>query len=372
MSSAIKTVPFQPPKKVQPPKADAPWHHYLTIDLIWYVLGYTVFHPFVSWIVVLCLRAQYTKYEAPEMRIAIGWSILMSAIGIFGIVSDRIAFGPHRDVDLSEEVIVITGGVDGLGGLLAETYGMRNANVAVLDLKTVDKEEAEAKGVVYYQCDVGDAQQVEAAAAKIVKDLGPPTILINNAGIVHTKSILDSTASEVEQTFRVNTISHFTTLRTFLPHMLAEGRGTIVTVSSVLGHLGAANLSAYCASKAALLALHHSLRAELAHTPGAEEIKTILVQPGQMSTKMFEHVHAPSKFFGPLVTPAEMAQGIIKLVERGESGEVALPLYSRYIQVLGCLPFGIQHIAKRWSGLDTAVEDGKGMMKAKLSTEKSS
>ena len=171
MSSAIKTVPFQPPKKVQPPKADAPWHHYLTVDLIWYVLGYTVFHPFVSWIVVLCLRAQYTKYEAPEMRIAIGWSILMSAIGIFGIVSDRIAFGPHREVDLSEEVIVITGGVDGLGGLLAETYGMRNANVAVLDLKTVDKEEAEAKGVVYYQCDVGDAQQVEAAAAKIVKDV---------------------------------------------------------------------------------------------------------------------------------------------------------------------------------------------------------
>lgn len=200
--------------------------------------------------------------------------------------------------------------------------------------------------------------------------LGPPTILINNAGIVHTKSILASTAAEVEQTFRVNTISHFTTLRTFLPHMIAEKRGTIVTVSSVLGHLGAANLSAYCASKAALLALHHSLRAELAQIPGAEEIKTILVQPGQMSTKMFEHVHAPSKFFGPLVTPAEMAQGIIKLVDRGESGEVALPLYSRYIQVLGCLPFGIQHIARRWSGLDTAVEDGRGKAKKEVATKK--
>jgi hypothetical protein len=181
MSSTVKTVPFQPPKKTQRPKADAPWHQYLTIDLIWYVLGYTVFHPFVSWIVVLCLRAQYTKYEAPEMRIAIGWSMLMSAIGIFGIVSDRIAFGPHREVDLSEEVIVITGGVDGLGGLLAETYGMRNANIAVLDLKTVDKQEAEAKGVSYYQCDVGDAQQVEAAAAKIVKDVSKRSIKLHEA-----------------------------------------------------------------------------------------------------------------------------------------------------------------------------------------------
>jgi short-subunit dehydrogenase len=152
--------------------------------------------------------------------------------------------------------------------------------------------------------------------------------------------------------------------------MLAEGRGTIVTVSSVLGHLGAANLSAYCASKAALLALHQSLRAELSQTPDAEEIKTILVQPGQMSTKMFENVHAPSKFFGPVVTPAEMAQGIIKLVERGESGEVALPLYSRYIQVLGCLPFGIQHIMRRWSGLDTAVEVGAGALKKKVEDKK--
>jgi hypothetical protein len=106
------------------------------------------------------------------MRIAVAWSILMSAIGIFGIISERIAFGSPREVDLAEEVIVITGGVEGLGGLLAETYGMRNANIAVLDTKKVDRDEAEEKGVLYYQCDVGDAKQVEAAAAKIVEDVG--------------------------------------------------------------------------------------------------------------------------------------------------------------------------------------------------------
>lgn len=169
MSSASKKVSIRLPTKSE--RVDEPWHQYLTIDLIWYVLGYTLFHPWVSWIIVLCLRAQYTAYEALEMRIAMGWSILMSAIGIFGIVSDRIAFGQSREVDLSEEVIVITGGVQGLGGLLAETYGMRNANVAVLDLKKVDEDEAEEKGVVYYQCDVGDAKQVEAIAAKIVEDV---------------------------------------------------------------------------------------------------------------------------------------------------------------------------------------------------------
>lgn len=165
----MKEIPVQLPKSFDLP--DEPWYHYLTIDVIWYVLGHSLFHPFVSWIVVLCLRAQYTAYEAPEMRIAMAWATAMTAIGIFGLASDRIAFGSPREVDLSEEVIVITGGVEGLGGLLAETYGMRNANIAVLDTKKVDEGEAEDKGVVYYQCDVSDEKQVEAAAAKIVEEV---------------------------------------------------------------------------------------------------------------------------------------------------------------------------------------------------------
>jgi len=141
--------------------------------------------------------------------------------------------------------------------------------------------------------------------------------------------------------------------------MLKERRGTIVTVSSVLGHLGAANLSAYTASKAALLALHHSLRAELAQIAEAKEIKTILVTPGQMSTQMFADVKPPSNFFGPTATPADLGKNIIKLIERGESGEVAIPLYSHWIGFFFVLPVGIQQLVRRWSGLDTAVTVSK-------------
>jgi short-subunit dehydrogenase len=137
--------------------------------------------------------------------------------------------------------------------------------------------------------------------------------------------------------------------------MLSARRGTIVTVSSVLGHLGAANLSSYSASKAALLALHSSLRAELAQNPDAADIKTILVTPGQMGTKMFENLTTPSNFWGPVVSPAEVAKDVLKLVERGESGEVAVPVYSRYVQVLGVLPVGVQAVVRRLSGVDTAI-----------------
>jgi hypothetical protein len=168
-SIKMKEVKTQLPRSFDKP--DEPWYKYLNIDLVFYVLGYTLFHPWTSWILVLCLRAQYTPYGNLEMKIAMAWAMLMSAIGIFGIFSDKIAFGNPREVDLAEEVIVITGGVEGLGGLLAETYGMRNANVAVLDKKPVSEDEAEEKGVVYYDCDVGDAAQVEAAAKKIVEDV---------------------------------------------------------------------------------------------------------------------------------------------------------------------------------------------------------
>ncbi|KAF2749885.1 short chain dehydrogenase/reductase [Sporormia fimetaria CBS 119925] len=353
MSTKVPEVPAQLPRSFDRP--DEPWYRYLNIDLIFYVLSYTLFHPWTSWILVLCLRAQYTPYENIEMRIAMAWAMLMSAIGIFGIFSERIAFGQPREVDLSEEVIVVTGGVDGLGGLLAETYGMRHANVAVLDAKKISEDEAEAKGVVYYECDVGDAAQVEDAVKQIVEDLGAPTILINNAGIVHPKSIIDSTAEEVERVFRTNTFSHFNTLRAVLPHMLREQRGTIVTVSSALGHLGAANLSSYAASKAALHALHRTLCAELAQNPKARDIKTILVSPGQMSTTMFAKVKTPSNFFAPVIAPTEVAKEILRLIEKGQSGEVTAPFYTSWVSAFGVLPHGVQALLRKWSGVDTAI-----------------
>ena len=168
----LREVPVSLPRTFDRP--DEPWYRYVTIDLIWYVLGYTLFHPWVACIVVLCLRAQYTPWHALEMRIAIAWAMLMCIIGIFNIFSDRIAYGRPREVHLDDEVIVITGGVRGLGGLLAETYGMRSANVAVLDTAKVDDDEAEDKGVMYYQCDVSDEKQVEAAVAKIVEHVRLP------------------------------------------------------------------------------------------------------------------------------------------------------------------------------------------------------
>ena len=189
-------------------------------------------------------------------------------------------------------------------------------------------------------------------------------MLINNAAIVHGKSLLSLSAAEIEKGFRVNLLSHFHLLQAFLPSMLSnvEG-GTVVTISSVLGQLGASQLSDYTAAKAGLIAMHASLRAELSAMarssdapPGVRNVKTILVKPGQLSTKLFEGVKTPSSFFGPVVTPEVLAAMIVNRVVCGETCVIALPLYASLIEWFAVLPYGMQEILRRVTGLDRAME----------------
>ncbi|KAH0542807.1 hypothetical protein FGG08_002855 [Glutinoglossum americanum] len=346
---------------------EKPWHDPLTIDLLLKVLNTTFLHPFVAWMIPLCLRAQATPYHHPAMLITAAWATLLTLLYFLSILNQRVAHGNPRAVDLSEEVIVVTGGASGLGLLIAEVYGLRGASVAVLDVR--EMEVGEARGVEFYKCDVGDREQVEKAAKEIEEDLGTPTILINNAAIAHGKSILDLTNDEVERTFRVNLLSHFYTIKAFLPGMIRQNRGTIVTISSALAHLGCRNLSDYTCSKSALLALHASLTAELlpAHR---ETIKTLLVTPGQFSTPLFAGIKTPSPFFAPILEPVDVAKEVIKAVDAGEGGVLAMPLYARWVDWMRVLPAGVQRVVRWWSGVDVAVEGfvgrrGEGVEKEK-------
>lgn len=154
--------------------------------------------------------------------------------------------------------------------------------------------------------------------------------------------------------------------------MLDEGRGTIVSVSSVLGYLGASKLADYAASKAGIIALHESLNAELRQSnhPSAEWIRTILVTPGQMSTGMFKGVKTPSHFFAPVIEPHDIAKEIIRLVDNGENGRIATPAYSRWIGVFMAMPIGVQAILRKLSGVDTAMQTFEGRMHVPEKAEK--
>lgn len=168
---------------------------------------------------------------------------------------------------------------------------------------------------------------------------------------------MDLSLDEIEQNFKVNLLGSFYTLKAFLPGLIRTGHGTIVTMSSVLGHLGAAQLSDYSASKAGLTALHHSLTAELKAYPN---IKTVLVEPGQLSTPLFSGTVTPNSFFAPILEPVDVAREIIATVDKGSSAVLAMPLYARWVGWMGVFPVGVQAIARRVSGIDGAMKTFEG------------
>ena len=174
------------------------------------------------------------------------------------------------------------------------------------------------------------------------------------------KPLLSLPPAAVQKSFNVNLLSHFHTLQAFLPAMLDRANGgTIVTVASVLGHLGASHLSDYTAAKAGLIAMHASLRAELSgltgQSLGAAQIRTILVKPGQLSTPLFAGVKTPSNFLGPVVEPVVLAKRIVEMIDAGRSGVIAEPFYARQVEWLAVLPYGLQSIVRRLSGVDAAM-----------------
>jgi len=148
-----------------------PWHAHLTLDVIATAARYTVLHPGLAWMLPLSLRAVTIPYHDSFFVLATVYAFTLTIYYILAACNQRYAFGPSREVDLSEEVIVITGGVNGLGRAMADFYRMHGAAVAVLDISDAPSGMEEENGVEFYKCDVGNSSSVNDVAASIRKDV---------------------------------------------------------------------------------------------------------------------------------------------------------------------------------------------------------
>ncbi|CAI5760156.1 unnamed protein product [Candida verbasci] len=271
----------------------------------------------------------------------------------FRLISDLIVgiyFQPKFDI------VLITGGSNGLGKELVSILAAKSTKIVVLDIN-LPEEPNKYENVHYYQCDVSDRHQIFEVQKLIKKEIGIITVLINNAGISHGKTILDLSFNEIEQTIQTNLLSSFYTIKTFLPDMLAKKRGYIITIASILGYMSPARLSAYGASKSGLIALHESLTYELG-PPSLNPygIKTLLVCPGQLKTKMFENVKTPSTILAPELEPKFVASYVIKSIEQGRRGEIKLPMYGKLIPIFRAFPWPLVEITRKFSGIDKSIK----------------
>ncbi|MBR4289611.1 MAG: SDR family oxidoreductase [Oscillospiraceae bacterium] len=176
--------------------------------------------------------------------------------------------------------VVITGGSRGIGAAAVEAFAARGDKVYFLYEKNHEAAArvAEKTGAAALCCDVADTQAVRAAFEKI----GHLDILICNAGIVHYGLMSMMAESDWNRIFDVNVKGVFNCVNAAMPAFLATHRGSIITVSSMWGQVGASCEAAYSATKGAVIALTKALAQEL----GPAGIRVNCVAPGVITTDM--------------------------------------------------------------------------------------
>ena len=150
---------------------EKPWHAYITIDLLALVLARSVFHPYIAWLVPLCLRSLSYSYSHPHFQYACVYATCISIFALLRMLDKRLAWGAPRKLNWDDEVVVITGGSGGLGKVLAETYGMRGVSVAVLDIREPEEQSEALENVRFYKCDVSSIEDVRRAKLAIEQDV---------------------------------------------------------------------------------------------------------------------------------------------------------------------------------------------------------
>lgn len=252
--------------------------------------------------------------------------------------------GNSDQYDWTSEVVVLTGGGNGIGRQIALLLAKRGITVAILDIEAPSKEIGDGDKVHYFECDITSPDAIASAATGIRSSLGTPTVLINNAGICTGQTILSGTEAQTRRLFEVNTFSHYHIVREFLPALITANHGMVVTVSSQSGHMTAPNMVDYSASKAAAVAFHEGLAAELTTRYHAPRVRTVLVAQGFTRTGLIRNLTPEDTWFNPLLEPETVAEAVVDTVTKGQSGRVVVPETSGWLACnIRSLPLWMQH-----------------------------
>lgn len=212
--------------------------------------------------------------------------------------------------------VVVTGGSRGIGAAIVARFAARGDRVYFLYEKNhqAAKAVSEKTGAIAICCDVSDGEQVKAAFARIPE----VDILVCNAGICWYGLLSSMEEGDWDRLFAVNVKGIYHCVRAAMPAFLRTHRGSIVTVSSMWGQVGASCEAAYSATKGAVIALTKALAQEL----GPSGIRVNCVAPGVILTDMCASVGADvleglaqEAALGRNGTPEDVAQAVEALAE---------------------------------------------------------
>ena len=217
------------------------------------------------------------------------------------------------------KVVVITGASAGIGRATARAFGAGGARVALLargrDGLDAARREIEAAGgrALALPADVADADQVEAAAAAIERELGPIDVWINNAMATIFSPVADITPDEFKRATEVTYLGTVYGTLAALKRMRARDRGTIVQIGSALAYRAIPLQAPYCAAKFAVRGFTDALRSELLHD--GSRVRLTMVQLCAFNTPQFDwaraHIDRRPQPVPPIFQPEVAADAVL-------------------------------------------------------------
>jgi len=254
-------------------------------------------------------------------------------------------------------VVVVTGASAGVGRAVVRAFARDGADIGLL-ARGVDglegaRGDVEAAGgrALVLPTDVSDPRQVEAAAERVERELGPIDVWVNNAMVSVFSPVKELKADEVKRVTEVTYLGVVYGTMAALKRMLPRDRGTIVQVGSALAYRGIPLQAAYCGAKHAIQGFTESLRCELLHD--ASRVHVTMVQLPAMNTPQFDWVKSrlprQPQPVPPIYEPEVAADAIlwaaahrrremsvgIPTVEAIWGNKIASPLLDRYLALTG-------------------------------------
>lgn len=219
----------------------------------------------------------------------------------------------------SREIVVVTGGSAGLGRAIAAAFARDGADVAILargpERLDQARQELESWGgrALAIPADVADPDQVEVAAEKVERELGPIDIWVNNAMATIFSPLLEMRPEEFRRATEVTYLGYVWGTREALRRMTPRNRGTIVQVGSALAYRSIPLQSAYCGAKHAIKGFTESIRSELIHT--RSRVHLTMVQMPALNTPQFSwgrtRMPRHPQPVGPIFNPEVGARAVV-------------------------------------------------------------
>ncbi|KAH8597629.1 hypothetical protein B0O99DRAFT_508058 [Bisporella sp. PMI_857] len=329
----------------------------LYLDPICSLISWTLLNP----ILIATFLFVFRQFQRGDLFVIVSerryqenifyWMKLLGFIGGLFWVNQFLNWAANNNFirakpwDSKQELVLITGGSGGIGASVARRLAREGNRVVILDILPLAFPERE--NIIYYKCDLSDLDEINHVMARVREECGPPTVLVNNAGISRGSTIADGLYHDNNLTLKINLLAAFIVTKECLPYMIANNHGHIISISSMSAFIPPAGLADYSASKAGLVAFNEALGLELRYRHRVPAVRNSLLVLSFTKTPLFVGETNQNAFVSPLLHVDTVGDEVVNTIYGGYSRTIFMPGILRYLGWIRGAPDWVQHLIRR-------------------------